>query len=253
MEGLNAEGESVMDEHRFDAMTKALGDGLTRRRVLGGITGGALASVLGWRSTAAAQCAKEGQKPKDAKKGCCQGLVEDQNTGRCVAGAGFVCPAGQGISICGLTPVFCEGAAVPNSCAAYTLAEGGCACASGSPPQGRPVCTEETAAVVCGRAATCVEGSPSGEIGLGKGRCNESGTTPCAYDPAIIGAHPDCAFLAECIGGFCGGQECSTNAHCGNGEVCISGTVFLPSDSPCCPPGAPCPSNANFCQRLCTV
>jgi hypothetical protein len=239
-----------MDEHRFDAMTKALGDGLTRRRVLGGITAGTLASVLGWRSTAAAQCAKEGQKPKDTKKGCCQGLVEDQNTGRCVAGAGFICPPGGGTSMCAQTPIWCldqSGQPTVGTCAAHPTTGGTCACTRG-PGEVRLPCTEENAAVVCAGAATCLPGDPVTGAPTG-GHCGTASSVACnpANNDPTTGINPDCAFLATCSEGFCGGQACGNDADCGAGQVCISGAAFNG------PIAGPCINVGNRCAPLCTV
>jgi hypothetical protein len=237
-----------MDEHRFDAMTKALGRGLIRRRVLGGITGSAFAGLLGSISPALAKpkehCAKAGQKPKDTKKGCCPGLAEGPD-GRCAEVAGFACPPGAGTSMCGQTPVFCTGPAPPNSCAAYQTTEGACACASGGPGPGRLPCVDDT---VCMGQATCLPGDPvtGGPEG---GHCGGASAYPCvvANNDPTTGVNPDCAFLATCSEGFCGGQACLTSADCqgrGQGDVCVSAAAF-------CPAGFP-HTSGNFCKRFCS-
>jgi hypothetical protein len=103
-----------MDEQRFDGLAKALGAGLTRRRALGGMSGGLLAGLLGWRQTAAARCAKVGQKPKGAKRPCCPGLAEVG--GHCVV---VPCPFNQVpdplTGACGCPPGtgLCEGGCGP--------------------------------------------------------------------------------------------------------------------------------------------
>jgi hypothetical protein len=75
-----------MDARQFDGIAKALSSGADRRRVLSSLTVGALAGFLGWHTADAAQCAKEGQKPKGDKKPCCAPLVPVD--GRCGACGG---------------------------------------------------------------------------------------------------------------------------------------------------------------------
>ena len=85
-----------MDAERFDRITKSLHGATNRRRVLGGVTVGALAGLLGWHSADAAECAKEGQKPKEDKP-CCVGTPVDGRcpgetapvTGECISSGGF--------------------------------------------------------------------------------------------------------------------------------------------------------------------
>ena len=77
-----------MDAQQFDALTKALGSGASRRRVLGALAG-SLVAALGRQGATVANhkpehCAKAGQKPRRGKsgKGCCAGLTEGAD-GRC--------------------------------------------------------------------------------------------------------------------------------------------------------------------------
>jgi hypothetical protein len=229
-----------MDEQRFDAMTKALGEGVTRRRVLGGITAGTLTGLLGWRQTAAAQCAKAGQKPKDAKKGCCPGLTEVG--GRCAEATGFTCAAGAGISRCNQTPIWCldpSGQPAVGTCAAHQKTDGTCACTIG-PGAPAQACVGDAS---CTALTACLPGDPSGGSG---GHCAGSSSTPCS-PPDFQPGNPACAFLATCSEGFCGGQACGNDADCGAGQVCISGAVFnVPNDQACVNAG-------NRCAPLCSV
>jgi hypothetical protein len=72
-----------MDADRFDVLTRTLGSGVERRRVLGGLLGGLAAAVGGQRVMLAKQCAKEGQK-EQPKKPCCAGLTASDPGGRCI-------------------------------------------------------------------------------------------------------------------------------------------------------------------------
>ena len=82
-----------MDAQRFDALTKALGRGANRRRVLRGLLGGAVAGgavVTSLPEPAAAQpgCRREGNTCQ-GNQVCCPGLVCVQaagpgNAARCV-------------------------------------------------------------------------------------------------------------------------------------------------------------------------
>jgi hypothetical protein len=80
-----------MDAHRFDALSKALRGSLTRRGALAGIAGGLLGELLGQAPTAAARCAKAGQKPQGSRKRCCPGLAKGPE-GRCIR---IPCPFNQ--------------------------------------------------------------------------------------------------------------------------------------------------------------
>ncbi len=66
-----------MDAHRFDNLTRSLAEGVTRRRVLLGLAGGALAgaaALLGRSPVKADGCKGEGKACKKDEQ-CCSGLV----------------------------------------------------------------------------------------------------------------------------------------------------------------------------------
>jgi hypothetical protein len=158
----------------------------------------------------------------------------------------FICPPGAGTSTCGQTPIFCTGPAPTQSCAAYPTTAGECACASGGPGSGRQRCVDNTA---CMGQATCLPGDPVTGAPTG-GHCGGAGSYACnpANNDPNTGVNPDCAFLTTCTGGFCGGQECLTDADCqteGLGDVCISAAAYCP--------GGVLHTTGNFCKRFCSV
>ncbi len=123
---------------------------------------------------------------------------------------------------CGANSATCGGD--PN-CFAMPTTSGCCACAT-APERSHQPCTSNAD---CLGAARCDDSF---------GRCQGDTDLTCTTDA-------DCASLATCRDGACGGQICTTDAHCeealGPGTVCISGAAL-----PCTAGGS------NICWTLCT-
>ena len=258
-----------MDPQRFDRLAMTLSATGTRRGALAALLSGSLSlrALLqqaqgrtrrgGGGVTIQGPC-RDGSGPDNAcerDRDCCTGICARTRRGRrrcrcrrqgqactqsrnCCQGAGqnLVCDGGTcqetcayGASacetpttVCGPNIVTCG--ADPNCWAMPTT--GGCCACSSAPGQ-----SHET----CGSNADCVNAA---ECDFPAGRCHGDRGLSCTTDN-------DCASLATCRDGACGGPICTTDDDCEAafrpGTVCISG-----AELPCTASGA------NICWTLCT-
>lgn len=72
-----------MERHRFDTIVKDTATGASRRRILAGLGGAALAAVglLATREEAAAGCRKQCRRRCEGRKPRCQERCEDRRCG----------------------------------------------------------------------------------------------------------------------------------------------------------------------------
>jgi hypothetical protein len=218
-----------MDAQQFDALTKALGSGAARRRVLGALAGG-LVAVLGRQAGLAGHtpehCAKAGQKPQpgNSGKGCCAGLTEGadgrcsgvgsppQNTGRrcnartCPQGCcdGRTCFTENSWEFCGTGGAACQTCANEQVCAGPSAH---CASCSATPP-GDVLDPNRQCGVAGNAECLCYI-----RVGTSTGVCGSSST--CNLGHAICATDADCTqagFPGACVqaGGDCvGGVACA--------------------------------------------
>lgn len=214
-----------MDGHRFDALTKSLSTGVTRRRVArvlaGGITTVAL-SITGRKAAAAPNaCAVYcADQPGPRKAACKQACRECGNDPTLVChnfdtGQFTCCPTGEGCfsGVCCANPdQVCFG------------------------PNGATCCAEGTFCMpdgTCGPPATC--GPESGCLG---GTC----ASGCFCVSSVEGD-------GACVNGAfadCGAPPCMSSADCGDGGVCVDATaccgtavqVCFPAEAICASGGA---------------
>jgi hypothetical protein len=130
-----------MDAEQFDTVVKALGQGNSRRRVLAGLLGAALAAPLG---RAGAQECKRNGKPCKKNSQCCSGncgVGTGQGplpgacapacpalpacTDTCPCPAGGVCVGGTCFLACSGGPVTCIDPSTGQPCPCRPLADGG--------------------------------------------------------------------------------------------------------------------------------
>lgn len=216
-----------MDGRRFDDMTRRLGAGASRRRVLAGIAGAALAAVGIGRGRASAAQTPWWQDYVDFSGSYCGGI------------AGILCPAGY---ICVGDP--------DDSCDPAT---GGADCAG--------TCQKQTDASACA-AILCETGTFCCDDGCGNGSCVPIGEVcpqatcePPADDDASACAAVLCETGTQCcddghgngicvpIGEECppatSGEPCGDNV-CGDGEYCCNESCGI-----CAPIGGVC--TQEFC------
>ncbi len=121
-----------MDGHCFDDLTRALAEGTTRRRVLRGLAGGALAgaAALLERSPVTADgCKGEGKACKKDEQ-CCSGLV-------CIPPTGAQATA-KSESTCQPPPPTCGGFGQP--CCDSAACDAGLTCRPADVIEGTTVC-----------------------------------------------------------------------------------------------------------------
>lgn len=223
-----------MDGPRFDRWTRALASGSSRRRLLQGVTGGALAALLAHLGLeeASAACVKVGQRgcrgPQN--KTCCPGATcqggSKRRVGRCACKAGLTkcgttcvntttdgqhcggCnnPCGTGETCQGGTCVGGGGECSPSCAGGQTCRDGGiCACPAG---------TESSCDFAWPPGCYCC---PVGQFHCGDGACHE-----CCIGANCGGGGRECGEGNTCrcpnlqqdCGGIC--QTCCTDEHCAN-------------------------------------
>ena len=129
-----------MDEHRFDAMVRAIaGRAANRRGALRALAGAGFAGALGRVGTAAAACRRRQQTCGDGQGRCCNDLAccggrcrnlqtDERFCGGCRTACdvdqGQTCRAGQCVCPDGRPP--CGGTCCPDNC--YCNADNRCEC-----------------------------------------------------------------------------------------------------------------------------
>ena len=236
--GFAAGGERTMDGRRFDDLTRVLGGGTSRRRVLAGLAGAALGLV--GRGRARADISIGGI---DWTGRYCGGFAAIPCPGGyvCVDDAGDDCdPAAGGAD--------CAGVCVPSGpeddpCAAVRCAAGFTCCAECG-----GTCEPIQPTVGC-EAILCIEGTRCCEI-CGRGTCVAADTPcplafcagePCSQvtcGPGEFCCNYSCStcvpFGGACTEEFCGGEPCG-NVLCPAGEVCCNASCGI-----CTPPDGAC-------------
>lgn len=231
-----------MDPNRFDALTRIVGSGQSRRRVLKTLAGGALAAVsaaiglddaraaakkraMGVVCSKNADCQSNACLPKDRSGhrycGCGSPKECPQATGQCQAAT---CTAG----VCGI------GVTVNAACT------DGNACTRGETCQANGVCGGGTA-IVCPKPDQCHD---AGTCDPNTGQCSN----PAKSDGAPCDDGDACTTGDVCAAGVCGGVTvaCLVGDVCAAGAcTCQAGDTLSPVKS--CHPSAPCdlfpPSN----------
>jgi hypothetical protein len=170
-----------MDDGQFDSLSRALGDGLTRRGLVAIL--GALASGVADFASRDAAAAKRGKKRKKKKgpRGCipkCTGTTcgADGCGGTCRCGAGLTCCTGICVNLatdpnnCG----FCARVCADNGCVngACTCNGGALTCPCATPncvarKQGLPPACADTNGANTGDCSTGADAACLEQVGLG--------------------------------------------------------------------------------------
>lgn len=234
-----------MDGTRFDAFTKELSRGYSRRLLLRALVGG-VAATLGRRAAEAASCTRAGRACGPGKPGCCNDLT---------------CLNGECARTC--TP----------RCTGKNCGDDGCGgtCGNCAAGQGccRGKCTDLTTRRDCG---ACGHRCPPREICVA-GTCQSECTpTTCAAQGKNCGTSPDgCGGTLDCGGcdapQTCGGggvaNVCGGDVQCGGCDAaqcqtCVDGQCVAACDGSegCC--DGTCTllfttSNCGACGRVCTT
>jgi hypothetical protein len=231
-----------MDDHRFDALTKTLTNGGSRRGALQSLGASALAAVvarLGLEDDAEAK-----KKRKNKKKKKCKGATKKCN-GKCIPVAnccvdgdcdpGQLCQNGtcllqevacQNDGDCGVNEVCQNGTCVPDP---GQFCQGNGDCDSGE------ACFAGTCVPIAG---TC--DATDDHCSVVEALCNPDGVTDC-FCLQRFGGGVACTedFV---LGSQCG--NCTSDADCDAleaGSVCVSAVAF----------GCPCDPGEGICARLC--
>ncbi len=212
-----------MDGQKFDDITRALATGTSRRKMLKGLTAGALAAAFGLRrgvtTMAAPTCRSLGEACKPGPTGteegtCCSGQnlfcqkVAETGADRCECATGFVRCNGQCVSIS------CPGGGQLNTITC------GCDC-----PTGTELCDEN-----------CLQLCPTGQS-----RNFETCACECDTSCSVTGAIQDpSTCTCSCPSGT---EEC--NGAC-VANTCSGGQTFDPVTCSC-----QCAPNEVFCGGQC--
>lgn len=185
-----------MDGRRFDELTRAIGSGTSRRRLLGGVVGAALGAVgLGHVRSGGAAAGGQGEGVVDVSGRLCAGFA---GLGcpvgyRCVDDDGVDCVADAGGSLCLGRCVVADDPCAPIRCADgfFCCNECGGTCEPNPP-------AASCAAILCAEGTRCCE------------LCGEGTCVP-------IGELCPVAFCAgePCGGNVCGPEEYCCNPSCG--------------------------------------
>ena len=224
------EGAFPMDGKQFDAISKQVASGISRRAALRGLLGAAAGLAL---TSKAASPLRAQSDPEDPCANCADGTIccdgSPSYCGVCCGDADCpgceTCAAGtcQAV-VCGECEVCSEGACVPLACGVCEQCVGG-AC--------QPI--------ECGDCQTCIDGV-------------------CVSSDACCGV--DCGDLLCCPGGWCG--ECCSSLDCEGGRQCIDGLCESGPGDPCSmcpigtgcypdnPIGSCCPPDFALCCGVCT-
>jgi hypothetical protein len=260
-----------MDNQRFDDLARALAKGISRRRLLGGLFGGAVGALVTTGDSTNAACRTDGHRCQLGAD-CCSGFCRDYD------------PKTRHRNICATCQndtVACQGACVPAcadsqtmgedcacGCAAGTIACGdGCAllcpagqalddaCACACTATGRPPCGDSC----CAEDESCVHGQCQTSGGVcpvasrcgSRQYCNDEQTCICIQTPD---GDNRCGQLPS----SCDVQTCETNADCanlGDGYFCDTPNSGCCTDPPAEQPRciAPCGTVPSACPdaRIC--
>ncbi len=212
-----------MDDQRFDNLTRLLGSGVNRRKVLRGLLGGAgaLAATGATRQFAGAQICdarvscENVQQEQGCPDLCPEGSFPGSErglSGVCCNGNGQCCSNNCVNGVCdGAVPPECEG---DGDCGACQECEGGeCVDLSNC-------CTSDAD---CGGCQECEGGLC---VDLTCGPCETCGNHTCTPIEDCCASDDDCGACQECEGGFCVdlSECCESDADCGSCEFCDSGT-----------------------------
>jgi hypothetical protein len=200
-----------MDDARFDALTKTLSIGHTRRgltRLLGGLSLGGMLSVLG---TTEALAAKRNGGAPCTRNGQCK-------TGRCLR---------------------------TNTCSCSSAFP---TCKQPTNPCKTAVCNTDTRR--CVNQNICREASCTNRVETLQASCDSTGTCPPAVTRNCVEGYQCHMTAPVCVGvGGCGGpDDCTNTHHClggkcepkkANGETCANALQCLsgfcsPADDICC-------------------
>jgi hypothetical protein len=214
--------EVPMDAYRFDAFTRSLGMGASRRGLTRYLAGLALASVVATDDPLSADAKKHKKKKKGKKKDCAH---------HC---SGGICCDGKCVSVltdrnnCGACDRLCDQdqTCVNGQCTPCAKPRGVCV------SEGKDRCVDlQTDPNNCGSCnIVCPKGKQSSQrdFQCDEGKCVCSGTV--------------CADGSCCPAGFTvcvnGGAGCCPTAYhtCGNGRCCPDGfTCGGNCDNECCP------------------
>ena len=225
-----------MDNKRFDELTRAIGAGTSRRRVLKGLAasvGGGLAALVNRRvpGILAAQA-----DPCTSDDDCAEGEVCNTGQGQCTLSCttndecaeGFVCEPSFG----GCLPGECASDAdcdVENGfvCGSQMLRQ--CGCVSGYRPCNEDLCCPPDSSCPADGGTTCIVACTD-DADCGDGEVCDEGS--CVSE-AECTSDDDCAEGDVCTDGACmttTTPECTEDTNCPGAEVCAEGTCTEPDN-----------------------
>ena len=245
-------GEIALDDQHFDALTRSLAGGDTRRRLLRRLGAVSLAGVP--LLAAGEGLAKRHKKKKKKKKGTpgtpvCPSCPAGQQcvNGACVATCKPACDG----KACGAADG-CGGACQVGACPdCQVCTKGACAAA----PNDTPCASDNLCAVTTCQAGVCTEvnhfvcnqpqsSCQKATCNPATGNCdvlNQPENYPCDMDEICMYSHGTCNGEGTCVSApiDCGGS---------NRECCLTG----PSKGQCkSRAGGPCSSNGHCCNNDC--
>ena len=246
-----------MDDRRFDALVRGLAGGASRRRLLGTLVSGLLASV-GQRADAK-PCRKPGHWCT-ADTQCCNGACEEPGICRCDPGE-ELCLHDKGAPRC-LTPCP-EGQVFDGKCTCVCAEDGSrpavdgmCPCPAGqercfggcvdilSNPDNCGACVN-----FCGLNQICTGGVCSCPTSFCGDLCLEAGAVCCDDS----GGSSFCPAPFSCCGGGCvdlqsSSSDCGACGNaCGAGQECVGGTCVCTGAGETICGGFCCPAAAPYC------
>jgi hypothetical protein len=243
-----------VDGRSFDEISRSVGTGVSRRRVLAGLAAGALAGIAAKIGTVAQGCTRYG-RPCTGQT-CCNGAACQGGVCRCPAGTS-VCNTLDGPACVACPPGQILGAGCRCLCATTGREAGECCADADCGPNA--VCQD--------RVCLCAPAACPRELGFA-GRDPATGTCVCSSSNPV-----DCGALCCPAGETCvptpdGGVQCSGESRagrndCGGGcrgcdEHCANppaGSPYAPGstccarpfDFTCCPPEAICTPFGGCC------
>jgi hypothetical protein len=256
-----------MDGSRFDALSRALATGHSRRaltRVLSALAFSGTLARFGLTESAAKgkhhqrRGQAQGKRPcppcKKRKKGKCKGLLPDGS-----ACAGGTCQAGTCLSVtCGDGQRACQGVCIPsNQCCIDTdCADLAPRCCRGTCIPSTQCCSETDCPAHSGRicpSGTCVcppgQEDSGGTCGL-RPTCRPSGSAPC---DATCCSSTTCTGQTRCSTVFDGGP-CHSREDCYNiSNHCVGFTCCQPVGQGCYGGALPCCAGLSCVGDVCSA